>query len=103
MKKYLILPADVRVVVLPDKRKETITDSGIIIPQTNEEEIPETGLVVEVGPGDPDHKMKYKVGDHIIFSQYAGLSIQLNLAEHGNNTYKIMNQVDIIGHIVEVK
>jgi len=99
MKKYKLNLAEHRVAVLPDKKEEQITGGGIIIPLTNEENMPETGIIVEVGPGDVDTPMKYKKGDHIIFSQYAGLALKFNLAEHGDNTYKIMNQVDIIGHL----
>jgi len=102
MKSYQILPAEQRIVVLPDEKEERRTSMGIILPQTSEEDRPETGVIVAVGKGDIDNPMKYLVGQRVIFSQYAGLSIRINFDKYGEHIYKVMNQADIIGQIKEI-
>ena len=50
---------------------------------------------VAVGPGTDDEKMELKVGDKVIFSQYAGTEVK-----YGGEEYSIMRQNDILA-IVE--
>ena len=101
MKTYKINPAEQRVVVLPLSNEETKTRSGIIIPVTAEENKPGIGKVISVGKGSADSPMLYREGQYVLYSQYSGLEVKLNLENHGDNTYKVMNQLDIIG-IVEL-
>lgn len=103
MKTYKINPAEQRVVVLPLNGEEMKTKSGIIIPVTVEQNKPGIGKVVAVGKGSADAPMDYREGQHVLYSQYSGLEVKLNLENHGDNTYKVMNQLDIIGTIDEVK
>jgi chaperonin GroES len=51
--------------------------------------------VVAVGPGTEDEKMELKVGDKVIFSQYAGTDVK-----YGGEELSIMSQRDILA-IVE--
>jgi len=97
-----INPAEQRVVVKPDKQGETRTNSGIIIPSTVDDKRPELATVIAVGSGSKEEPMKYWKGQRVIYSQYAGLELKLNLEGEGEATYKIMNQMDIIGVIEEL-
>ena len=103
MKQYKILPADQRVVVLPHPQEESKTKMGIILPGTAQENKPAIGTVVEVGPGEEDRPMMYKVGETVLFSDYAGLAIHMNFHGHGLETYKVMNQADIMGRLILIE
>lgn len=103
MKKYWIKPAEQRVVVLPERPEERTTNAGIIIPTVAEGERPEIGLIVAIGTGDADYPMKYLAGQKVIYSQYAGLEMELDLKGYGRNRYKVMNQLDVIGVIQEIE
>jgi len=96
MKKYLLEPADQRVVVLPEEMREKKTAMGIILPTDAQENKPGMGKIVEVGAGSKDHPMMWSVGQFVLYSDYAGLEVKLNL-EWGDEVYKVMNQADIIG------
>lgn len=103
MEKFRIEPAEQRVVVLPREEQEMKTASGIILPAGTEEQKPGIGVVVEVGTGSKEEPMKYYPGETVVYSQYSGLEVKINLAEHGDNYYKIMNQLDIIGKLKTVE
>ena len=98
-----ILPAEQRVVVLPDEKSEYRTDSGIYIPRTIGDDLPETGVIVRVGKGSADQPMDYNRGDRVLYSQYAGVELRLNIIGHGIRNFKIMNQLDIMAKIKEVQ
>lgn len=102
MKEVKIYPAEQRVVVLPDEIIEEKTRSGIIIPKTAQEDTPGMGLVVATGVGSLEHPMNYFIGERVLFSQYAGLEVKLNLDTNGEHTYKVMNQADIMAKIHEL-
>lgn len=54
---------------LPEKKKET--DSGIIIPESEEKDAPTEGVLVEIGTEVPERTQEFlKVGDTIIFMKY---------------------------------
>ena len=99
MKEYKLYPADQRVVVLPQKKEESKTKTGIILLGTDGENKPEMGVIVEVGEGREDYPMKYVVGQLVMFSDYAGLAISFNLHGYGHDTYKVMDQADIMGRL----
>lgn len=96
-------PAKQRVLILPDAVTERQTPSGIIIPETAENKKPGTGVVVRTGKGEKDIPMEYRVGQRVMYSQYSGLDIELNLYRDGNYIYKVMNQMDIMGTIENTK
>jgi chaperonin GroES len=77
---------------------EEQTKGGIIIPDSAKE-TPAEGEVVAVGPGVRDDKGKLtpvdlKVGNHVIFSKYAGTDVKIGGEEH-----LIMKEEDILGVI----
>lgn len=101
MKKIGGLPAEQRLVILPDEKLDR-TPGGIIIPETNQENKPEFGTVVLKGIGDIDRSMKYNIGDRVLYSEYAGTEVKLNL-DGEDKTYKIMDQMDVMMIIWEVE
>jgi chaperonin GroES len=92
-----IRPLHDRVIVRRLEEEEK-TKGGIIIPDSAKE-TPAEGEVVAVGPGARDDKGKVtpidlKVGDHVIFSKYAGTDVKIEGEEH-----MIMKEEDILGVI----
>ncbi|MGE0754550.1 MAG: co-chaperone GroES [Alphaproteobacteria bacterium] len=78
--------------------EENKTAGGIIIPD-NAKEKPKQGKVLAVGPGAKDENgkrapMDVKVGDTILFTQWAGNEIKLDGKE-----YLVMKESDVIGVI----
>jgi chaperonin GroES len=68
-------PIGDKVVVQPAER-ETMTPSGIVLPDTSKEK-PQEGKVLAVGPGrlleNGDHApIELKEGDRVIYSKYSG-------------------------------
>lgn len=102
MKELIISPAEQRIVVLPDKEKEGLTQSGIIIPTMVEDKVPEIATIIAVGEGSRDDPMRYSVGQKVIYSQYSGLEVKMNLKGYGENQYKVMTQLDIMAIVKEV-
>jgi len=102
MKKVDYKPAEQRVMVLPQKEKETRTNSGIILPAGTQDKMPEFGTVVRTGTGSVDYNMLYHPGQLVMYSEFAGLDIKLNLVNHGEHEFKVMNQLDIMGTIIEI-
>ncbi len=92
MSEVKIKPLADRVLVEP-MEAETITASGIIIPDTAKEK-PQRGTVVAVGPGTTDIKMEVKKGDVIIYGKYAGTEISVD-----GKDYLIMKQSDVLAII----
>lgn len=72
---------------------EEKTPSGIIIPDTAKEK-PQRGKIIAVGNGKVDEPMTVKVGDTVIYGQYAGTEIKVD-----GGTYLIMRESDIFGII----
>ena len=77
---------------------EETTKSGIVLPGQNKEKS-QQAEVIAVGPGTTadgkEIKMEVKVGDHVIYSQYAGTQVKL-----GDEEYVVVKQSDIVA-IVE--
>ena len=88
-----IKPLGARVVIKRVEAEEK-TASGILLTGTAKEN-PQVAEVLAVGPGTEDEKMELKVGDRVIFSQYAGTDVKYEGQE-----VSIMNQRDILA-IVE--
>ena len=88
-----IKPLGARVVIKRVEAEEK-TASGILLTGTAKEK-PQVAEVLAVGPGTEDEKMELKVGDRVIFSQYAGTDVKYEGQE-----VSIINQRDILA-IVE--
>ena len=75
-KETKIIPLGDRVLVKQFTKEDAKkTKSGIIIPETVDQERPEQGKVIAVGEGRMNNEgkilpMKVKVGDMVIFSKY---------------------------------
>ena len=82
-------------VVVQAAAAETMTASGIYIPETAQEK-PQKGTIVAVGPGKYADvtgtliPMTSKVGDEVLYGKYAGTEITLDGKE-----YLIMRESDI--------
>jgi|LGVE01.1.fsa_nt_gb chaperonin GroES len=85
-------------VVIKELKPETITRSGIVLPQSAQEKS-QLAEVIAVGTGGYDNgeliKMQVEVGNRVLFSQFAGNEFKLE-----GTTYKILSQYDIMA-IVE--
>ena len=79
-----------RVLVEPAPAEQK-TASGIIIPDTAKEK-PLRGTVIAAGSGKKDEPMSVKVGDSVLYGQYAGTEIKID-----RSTYLIMRESDIYG------
>ncbi len=83
-----------RVVILP-KNQNSVSSSGIVLPETSQER-PQIGEVVAIGDGtDFDgnkREMKVKVGDEVLFNKYAGVELKFE-----GETYIVMREIDVIG------
>ena len=93
-----IQPLGDRVVVKPLDR-ETVTKSGIVLPDTAKEK-PQEGEVLAVGPGkvlDNGKRttLEVLVGQKVLFAKYAGTEVKMD-----NEEYLILRESDIMG-IVE--
>ena len=84
-------------IVLKQAEAEETTKSGIIIGKS--QETPQQAEVIAVGPGGmvdgKEVKMQVKVGDQVIYSKFAGTTVELEKEE-----YIIVKQSDILA-IVE--
>mgnify|MGYP001084446999 FL=1 len=84
-------------VVLKQLVAEETTKSGIVLPGQNKEK-PQQAEVVAVGPGGTvdgkEVKMEVKVGDHVIYSKYAGTDVKIEEDE-----FIIVKQGDILAVI----
>src|SRR5579859_2391536 len=93
-----IRPLGDRVLVKPLER-ETVTRSGIVLPDTAKEK-PQEGEVLAVGPGkvlDNGKRpaLEVQVGNRILFAKYAGTEVKIDGEE-----YLILRESDVMG-IVE--
>ncbi len=83
-----VQPLADRVLVEAAPAEET-TAGGIIIPDTAKEK-PKRGTIVAVGNGKKDEPLTVKVGDTVMYGQYAGTEIKIDGGE-----YLIMRESDI--------
>ncbi len=87
-----IKPLSDRVLIEPIAA-ETITASGIHIPDTIKEK-PQKGTVVAVGNGKKDEPLTVKVGDTVLYGKYAGTDLKFD-----GKDYLIMREEDILAII----
>ena len=86
-------------VVVKALARETVTKSGLVLPDTAKEK-PQEGEVLAVGPGkvlDNGKRttLEVKVGERVLFARYAGTEIKIDGEE-----YLILRERDVMG-IVE--
>ena len=90
-----IKPLADRVLIEPISVEEK-TKSGIILPETTEQEKPEQGNVIEVGPGrlllsGKRQSMGIKKGNRVLFTKYGPTEIKIDKKE-----YLIAKEEDIL-------
>ena len=93
-----IKPLEDRIVVRP-LEAETVTASGLVIPDTAKER-PQEAEVIAVGPGRVDDSGKripvdVSVGDKVIFSKYGGTGLKYN-----NEEYLVLSARDVLAIVV---
>ena len=98
--KTIITPIGDKVLLLPQKKKDRQTESGIYIPDSAKEK-PQVATVVAVGNGRvlEDGRLfplTVSVGDKVLFSRYAGTEIQL---DKNSDVYLLVTERDILGII----
>ena len=86
-------------IVLKPLARETVTKSGIVLPDTAKEK-PQEGEIVAVGPGKfldngTRTTLEVKVGQRVLFAKYSGTEVKVDGEE-----YLIFRESDILG-IVE--
>jgi len=86
-------------VVIKALSRETVTKSGIVLPDTAKEK-PQEGEIIAVGPGkvlDNGKRvtLELSVGQKVLFAKYAGTEVKIDDEE-----YLILRESDIMG-IVE--
>jgi len=86
-------------VVVKALARETVTKSGIVLPDTAKEK-PQEGEILAVGPGKVLDNGKrtapeVKVGERVLFAKYGGTEIKIDGEE-----YLILRESDVMG-IVE--
>lgn len=80
-------------------KKEEVTASGIVLPDTASKERPEQGEVIAVGPGRLDDKgnriaMSVKVGDKVVFKKYSPDEVEVDKKE-----YLVISESDVLAVI----
>ncbi len=85
-------------VVVKALERESVTKSGIVLPDTAKEK-PQEGEILAVGPGkvlDNGKRtlLEVQVGQRVLFAKYAGTEIKLDGEE-----YLILRESDIMGII----
>jgi len=72
-------------------------DGGVLLPETREDFYPETGLVLKVGPGRYDKKLKkfitnqFKEGQCVMFNQRAGQPLIID-----GKKYRLLREADVL-------
>jgi chaperonin GroES len=82
-------------------KKEEVTASGLVLPDTASKERPEQGEVIAVGPGRLDEDgermpMSVKVGDTVVFKKYAPDEVEVDGKE-----YLVISESDVLAVIVK--
>ncbi|MCD6097082.1 co-chaperone GroES [bacterium] len=98
MAKVSLRPLGNHIIVKPIK-EDRATKAGIVLPDTAEEEKPEKGEVIAVGPGKILENGKrqtpdLKVGDKIIFKKYSPDEIKVDDVE-----YLVLEEDDVLAVI----
>lgn len=81
-------------VLVKVKKQEKKTKSGLVLPETADNERPQKGEVVAIG--DDKEKIKVEEGNLVIFARYSGTEIKVDEEE-----YLILKSEDILAKVVE--
>ena len=86
-------------IVLEPIKEETTTESGLVLPETTEQEKAQKGKVIAVGPGKLNDKgeripVEVKIGDIVLFHQYGPSEIKIDKKE-----YLVAKEDDIVAII----
>jgi co-chaperonin GroES (HSP10) len=100
MNKIYFQPAEQRVLVLPDDPDQKI--GNIYIPTNIQQDKPRFGYVISIGSGSIEIPMRYYMGQRVMFSHFSGVEVELNIDDK-DRKYLVMNQLDIMGVIIEDK
>jgi chaperonin GroES len=73
--------------ILKPLDKESVTASGIIIPETADKERPERGEIIAIGPGKllengTRRMIDLKVGQQVVFKKYAPDEIEIDKVKY---------------------
>ena len=82
-------------IVIKAAERDTMTASGIVLPDSSKEK-PQEGSVVAVGPGklleNGDHVApEVQVGDRVLYSKYSGTEFKLEDIE-----YLVLSERDVL-------
>lgn len=96
-----IVPLEDRIIVTVEK-KSNKTTSGLYIPDNPNQERPQQGIVISVGPGYVNDSGKLipvniNEGDTILFQKHAGTPIQIDDEE-----FLILESQDLLGKLVKL-
>jgi chaperonin GroES len=91
---YAVQPLGSRVLVRVEN-EESVTPSGIFVPDTAKEK-PQQGVVVAVG--DDGEMIKVAVGDRVLFPKYPGAEMRIDSADH-----LIIESADLLAILREAK
>lgn len=100
----MIIPCGHRVVVKPEK-VEDVTEGGIVIPKTiqdNEQRHVTNGEVIGIGSTawkDFGEVPWCEVGDTVVFAKYGGLTVK---DEESGEELRILNDEDVVAIIKKV-
>jgi chaperonin GroES len=77
-------------------KEEKKTKEGILLPQTSEQERPEQGKVIAVGPGKKSsagkiNSISVKPGQKVLFTKYSPNEVKI-----GDKEYLIVKEEDIL-------
>ena len=91
-------------VLIEPLKEEKTTSSGIIIPETAQEDRPQKGKVVAVGPGKTNDKgertaMSVIVGNVVLFKKYGPDEIKVKDESGKEVEYLIAREEDILAII----
>jgi len=68
---------------------EEVTKSGIVLPGSMDKQKKAQGKIIELGSGEEISKLGLKVGDTVLFSNYAGTEVEID--ENGEKVeYKVL-------------
>jgi chaperonin GroES len=86
-------------VIIEPINEDTVTKSGIVLPDTAEKEKPQKGKIIAVGPGKINEKgerivPEVKVGDIVLFQKYSPSEIKID-----NKDYLVAREDDIMAII----
>lgn len=86
-------------VIIKPQSLEEITSSGIVLPESVNQDRPEKGEIIACGPGKildngERQAMSVKVGDQVIFKKYSPDEIKID-----GEDYLVLSEQDIIAII----